>query len=329
MRRPLFVIILLAGLLPGMALSQDQQSRPVPSAPGSAEPTWQRTVRLSDGQTFVTDGGLAIDAALAKPATLPADVLPSASGSFIERHMSSQSPDEVGLPQLVLGPDGQTYTTRTESPEPNLHRLSAAHFAICAGAPADTGRPRTRRHPAEGRTRSGSSCLSRGNLVGSAPCTLPARLTVSSDRNHPFPVGPSLPQRPKAQHRRMRARFGLEMEQLRAEGVTGQAAIARALNKRGVSTLRGSGALDAHDGGEGDRTSSDQILRPSQYPSVLSISCSRPPPASRLLIFAAISATSCATVGRRATCGITVTLGCGHNGLSGGNGSGCSASSAA
>jgi hypothetical protein len=111
MRRPLFVIILLAGLLPGMALSQDQQSRPVPSAPGSAEPTWQRTVRLSDGRTFVTDGGLAIDAALAKPATLPADVLPSASGSFIERHMSSQSPDEVGLPQLVLGPDGRTYTT--------------------------------------------------------------------------------------------------------------------------------------------------------------------------------------------------------------------------
>jgi hypothetical protein len=53
---------------------------------------------------------MAIDAALAKPATLPTDVLPSASGSFIERHMSSQSPDEVGLPQLVLGPDGRTYT---------------------------------------------------------------------------------------------------------------------------------------------------------------------------------------------------------------------------
>ena len=46
-----------------------------------------------------------------------------------------------------------------------------------------------------------------------------------------------------------------------------------------------------------------------------------------LLTLAAISVTSCATVGRRATCGITVTLGCVHSGLSGGSGSGFSASS--
>jgi hypothetical protein len=111
MRRPLFTIVLLAGLLPGVALPQEQQSRPVPTSPGSAEPTWQRTVRLSDGRTFVTDGGMAIDAALAQPATLPAKVLPPASGSFIERQMSSQSADEVGLSQLVLRPDGRTYTT--------------------------------------------------------------------------------------------------------------------------------------------------------------------------------------------------------------------------
>ena len=46
-----------------------------------------------------------------------------------------------------------------------------------------------------------------------------------------------------------------------------------------------------------------------QYPSVRS-TCSRSgPPASRLLMFATISVTSWATVGRRATCGITVTSG--------------------
>ena len=43
-----------------------------PAAPGTpGDPTWQGIVRMSDGRTFVTDGGLAIDAALAKPAKLP------------------------------------------------------------------------------------------------------------------------------------------------------------------------------------------------------------------------------------------------------------------
>lgn len=50
-----------------------------------------------------------------------------------------------------------------------------------------------------------------------------------------------------AQARRVAAeraayRLALEVERLRAEGVTGQAAIARALNERGVPTPRGSGA---------------------------------------------------------------------------------------
>src|SRR5205085_7156444 len=67
----------------------------------------------------------------------------------------------------------------------------------------------------------------------------------------------------------------------------------------------------------------------AQYPIRLSICCNSPPPASMLRILAAISVTSCATVGRRATCGITVTFGCAQSGLSGGNGSCHSASSAA
>jgi hypothetical protein len=62
--------------------------------------------------------------------------------------------------------------------------------------------------------------------------------------------------------------------------------------------------------------------RLGQYPVALSISCRSPPPASTFLILAAISATSCLTVGRRATCGMTVTFGCSHNGLSCGSGSG-------
>jgi hypothetical protein len=100
---------LLGVLIPGAALSQDRPPPPLPAAPGSAGPTWQRTLRLSDGRTFVSDGGLAIDAALAKPATLPADVLPSAS--VLERQLSAQMPDEFGLSQLSPRPDGRTYRT--------------------------------------------------------------------------------------------------------------------------------------------------------------------------------------------------------------------------
>jgi hypothetical protein len=66
-----------------------------------------------------------------------------------------------------------------------------------------------------------------------------------------------------------------------------------------------------------------------QYPIVLSISCNSRPPVPRLRILATISVTGWATVGRRATCGITVTFGCSHSGLSGGRGSSHSASNAA
>jgi hypothetical protein len=48
----------------------------IPTAPGTpGDPAWQGTLSLTDGRTFVTDGGLAIDAALARPATVPARAL--------------------------------------------------------------------------------------------------------------------------------------------------------------------------------------------------------------------------------------------------------------
>src|ERR1051326_4596833 len=91
-RRALLTLTLTVALvgvvIPGAALSQDPPPPLSPAAPGSAGPTWQRTLRLSDGRTFVTDGGLAIDAALAKPATLPAGVLPNSS--VLERQLSAQ-----------------------------------------------------------------------------------------------------------------------------------------------------------------------------------------------------------------------------------------------
>jgi len=106
-------IAVLGMLIPGAASSQDQKPALVPSAPGGTAPTWQRTLRLSDGRTFVTDGGLAMDAALARPAALPATVLPEGSARFIERHLAAPPPDECTLSQLSARPDGRAYRTPT------------------------------------------------------------------------------------------------------------------------------------------------------------------------------------------------------------------------
>jgi hypothetical protein len=65
---------------------------------------------MIDGRTFVSDGGLAIDAALAKPATLPPNVIP---GAAFERLFSTQSPNEFGLSQLSANPYGRTYKSPT------------------------------------------------------------------------------------------------------------------------------------------------------------------------------------------------------------------------
>lgn len=80
-----------------------------PTAPGTAgDPTWQGLVRLRDGRTFVTDGGLAIDAALAKPDPPPQRELP---GKVLEDYLGAPHKDECGLNDLDASASGRTYTT--------------------------------------------------------------------------------------------------------------------------------------------------------------------------------------------------------------------------
>ena len=66
-------------------------------------------VRLSDGRTFVTDGGMAIDAAIAKPAALPTDVLPHVAARRIEAFLAAQTTHDFGLGQLSASGGGRTY----------------------------------------------------------------------------------------------------------------------------------------------------------------------------------------------------------------------------
>ena len=79
-----------------------------PTTPGSSgDPAWQGVVRLADGRTFVTDGGLAIDAAIAKPAQLPTREL---APTVLDRYLNGPHKDEYGFADLNAAPSGRTYT---------------------------------------------------------------------------------------------------------------------------------------------------------------------------------------------------------------------------
>jgi hypothetical protein len=80
-----------------------------PTAPGSpGDPVWQGTVHMSDGRTFITDGGLALDAALAKPPTLPTREVPA---KVLEEYLRATHKDECSMSDLTLAATGKTYTS--------------------------------------------------------------------------------------------------------------------------------------------------------------------------------------------------------------------------
>jgi hypothetical protein len=107
----LLAAVFIAAMTGRVAVFQDRAKQ---SPPGEAEsPTWQRLVRLSDGRTFVTDGGLAIDAALAKPNVLPTEVVGAGSAKLLEGYLTAPLKDEFGLGELNTGGNPRTYTAPT------------------------------------------------------------------------------------------------------------------------------------------------------------------------------------------------------------------------
>jgi hypothetical protein len=100
------VLAVMAAVLASTPLAAQMK----PTAPGTAgDPAWQGIVKLTDGRTFVTDGGIALDAALAKPAALPERVLPPASAKTIERYLAAALKDECASADLKPNPNGRTY----------------------------------------------------------------------------------------------------------------------------------------------------------------------------------------------------------------------------
>jgi hypothetical protein len=90
------------------------QTRMKPTAPGTTgDPAWQAVVGLSDGRTLVTDGGIAIEAALAKLARLPEKEF---SGKVIENYFNLPLNDEYRFGDLTPSANGRTYTTPSGIP---------------------------------------------------------------------------------------------------------------------------------------------------------------------------------------------------------------------
>jgi hypothetical protein len=90
------------------------QTQMKPTAPGTTgDPAWQAVVRLSDGRTLVTDGGIAIEAGLAKLARLPEKEF---AGKAIENYFSLPLENEYRFSDLRPQANGRTYTTASGIP---------------------------------------------------------------------------------------------------------------------------------------------------------------------------------------------------------------------
>ena len=66
-------------------------------------PAWSRTVTLQDGRVFITDGGLALAVAVARPKTMPPDIQGEQAADTLARHLALVNPTDVGLGELKPG----------------------------------------------------------------------------------------------------------------------------------------------------------------------------------------------------------------------------------
>ena len=104
--RWVLMAVLLTGVPVGALLVQEKIKPTAPGTPG--DPNWQRVVSLSDGRKFVTDGGMAIDIAIAKP-KLPAEGLAEIPGKILEGHLAGSFTHEFGLGELKVKEAGRTF----------------------------------------------------------------------------------------------------------------------------------------------------------------------------------------------------------------------------
>lgn len=101
------------------------------ATPGTQDdPPWQGVLRLGDGRTFVTDGALTLDAALAKPSVLPGTQIP---GKALENYLGAAHKEEFGLSEV----SGTATANRNKTPngiELNSTYVNFLRRALPSGA---------------------------------------------------------------------------------------------------------------------------------------------------------------------------------------------------
>ena len=103
---------LAAMLIVLAATALAQQPRTAPSSPSVvAPPKWSRVMKMPDGRTFVSDGALSIDAALAKPADLSSLTLIPAGGKLMTGYFTAPYDKEVSLGDLSTGAFKNSFAT--------------------------------------------------------------------------------------------------------------------------------------------------------------------------------------------------------------------------
>ncbi len=105
-------LTLIGSLVCGAVGVTAQQPKIKPSSPEVvAPPQWTRVLKMPDGRTFVTDGGISVDVKIAKPATLPSVVLPPESGKIIADRMGTPHDKEISLGELRTGGFKNSFAT--------------------------------------------------------------------------------------------------------------------------------------------------------------------------------------------------------------------------
>jgi len=92
---------LLGSIFAAIALPTVAQETPLPSAAPISPLSWKRAVPLHDGRTLVSDGAIALDAELVKPASKPSQALGEAGVKIIEGQLSAELPDEFAFSDLT------------------------------------------------------------------------------------------------------------------------------------------------------------------------------------------------------------------------------------
>lgn len=98
-------------------LSLSSSSTVQAQSAGDGTPKWSKRLELSDGRTFVSDGAIALDASLAKPAGI--ETMTKVPGAAIERYFQVPFTSEVRTSDLTAR--GTQYVTPDGMPLNGLY----------------------------------------------------------------------------------------------------------------------------------------------------------------------------------------------------------------